>query len=267
MNKLSVFLKGLVIGGTMTVPGVSGGSMAMILGIYERLISSISSFFKQVKENLTFLSIFLVGSFLGMFLFANSLLNLMETYPMPVRYFFVGTVAGGIPMIFKEAKVKKITWQSIVFLFIGIIAVSLIGLLPNNLFSIQNDGVLSLLLQMIGGFIIAIALVLPGISVSQMLLMLGLYEEVMEAISTLNVFGVLPLGIGIVAGILLTTKFLENAMKRYPQATYLIVLGFILGSLPELFPGFSVHLEQIIAFFAAVAGFFSVYIISLKENH
>lgn len=265
MNKLGVFLKGLLVGGTMTVPGVSGGSMAMILGIYERLISSISSFFKQIKENILFLSVFLAGSFLGMFLFANSLLNLMERYPMPVKYFFVGAVAGGIPMIFREAKVKKVTWKAIVYLLVGIVAVYIISLLPTGVFSAQNGGVLGILLQIVGGFIIAIALVLPGISVSQMLLMLGLYEEVMGAISNLNVLVIVPLGIGIVSGILLTTKFLESAMQRYPQATYLIVLGFILGSLSELFPGFSVSFEQVIAILTAVVGFFAVYTISKKE--
>jgi len=266
MNKLSVFLKGLVVGGTMTVPGVSGGSMAMILGIYERLISSISSFFKHIKENLIFLSVFLAGSFLGIFLFANSLLSLMERYPIPVKYFFVGAVAGGIPMIFREAKVKKITWQAIIYLIVGIVAVCLISLLPNGVFSAQTGGIVGILLQIVGGFIIAIALVLPGISVSQMLLMLGLYEEVMSSISTLNVLAILPLGVVIVTGILLTTKFLESALQRYPQATYLIVLGFILGSLPELFPGFSVSFEQIIAIFTAIAGFFTVYTISRKEH-
>lgn len=267
MNKLSVFLKGLIIGGTMTVPGVSGGSMAMILGIYERLISSISSFFKQVKENLTFLSIFLVGSFLGMFLFANSLLNLMETYPMPVRYFFVGAVAGGIPMIYREARVKKFTWHVVFYPVIGILVVWLISSLPTGLFSSQSSGgVLGILLQGLGGFIVAIALILPGISVSQMLLMLGLYEEVMTAISTLKVISILPLGLGIVAGILLTTKFLESAMRRYPQATYLIVLGFILGALLELFPGFAFSDIQVISLITAFIGFMVVYMISSKEE-
>jgi len=251
----------------MTVPGVSGGSMAMILGIYERLISSISSFFKQIKENLLFLSIFLVGSFLGMFLFAKGLLSLMEAYPMPVRYFFVGAVAGGLPMIYREAKVKKITWQAVIYPIVGIIAVWLISLLPSGLFSSQNSvGILGILLQALGGFVVAIALILPGISVSQMLLMLGLYEEVITAISTLNILGIFPLGLGIVAGILLTTKFLENAMKRYPQATYLIVLGFILGSVTELFPGFAFNFTQIISIMTAVLGFFAVYTMSKKED-
>ena len=264
-NKISVFLKGLIVGGTMTVPGVSGGSMAMILGIYERLISSISSFFKQIKENSIFLGIFLMGSFLGMFLFANGLLSLMEAYPMPVRYFFIGAVAGGIPMIFREANVKKATWKSIGYLILGIIIVSLIALLPNGLFSVNNSGFLGILLQIIGGFVIAVALVLPGISVSQMLLMLGLYEEVITAIGTLNILGILPLGIGVVAGILLTTKLLENAMKNYPQATYLIVLGFILGSLSELFPGFTGDVTQFISVITSVIGFFVVYMISKPE--
>lgn len=265
-RNISVLLKGLVIGGTMTVPGVSGGSMAMILGIYERLISSISSFLKNIKENLIFLSVFLAGSFLGMFLFANGVLKLMEAYPMPVRYFFVGAVAGGIPLIFKEAKVKKVTWSAIIYCIIGILAVWLISLLPSGLFSSQNSvGITGILLQILGGFIVAVALVLPGISVSQMLLMLGLYEEVMQAIRTLDLLSILPLGIGVVVGILLTTKFLESLMNRYPQPTYLIVLGFILGSIPELFPGFAFNFTQVISVVTAIMGFLAVYSISRAD--
>jgi len=262
-----VFLKGLIVGGTMTVPGVSGGSMAMILGIYERLISSISSFFKQIKENTIFLALFLAGSCLGIFLFANSLLRLMEAYPMPVRYFFVGAVAGGAPMIYREAKVKKFTWHAVIYPIVGILAVYLISLLPTGVFSAQNNaGFTGSLLQIVGGFIVAIALILPGISVSQMLLMLGLYEEIMGAISSLEILGILPLGIGIIAGILLTTKFLESAMQRYPQATYLIVLGFIFCSVPELFPVFSPSFTQLIRIVTAILGFLVVYMLSKKEG-
>mgnify|MGYP005776197081 FL=1 len=87
-NKLESFLKGMIIGGTMLVPGVSGGSMAMILGIYSRLVSSVSSFTKDKKGNFLFLVIFSLGGGTGMLLFARPLLSLIERYPMPMLYFF-----------------------------------------------------------------------------------------------------------------------------------------------------------------------------------
>lgn len=86
-NHILTALKGLIIGATMLVPGVSGGSMAMILGIYDRLISAVSSFMKNKKENLVFLLIFSMGGILGILLFANPLLQLIERYNMPMLYF------------------------------------------------------------------------------------------------------------------------------------------------------------------------------------
>lgn len=240
LQSLLVFLKGLWIGGTMTVPGVSGGSMAMILGIYDRLISAIASFRKDIKKNTFFLLKFAAGAVIGIVLFSKFVLEpLLNLFPMPVSYFFLGAVAGGVPMIYKTAGVKKFSAAAIIYPVIGIILVLLISLLPEGLFT-PHDGfsVGEFFLQMFGGAIIAFALILPGISVSQMLLMLGLYTELIAAINTANILPFIPLAIGILLGTVLCAKFMEKAMQKFPQQTYLIVFGFLLGSLPKLFPGF-----------------------------
>ena len=173
-NNFLTALKGLIIGGTMLVPGVSGGSMAMILGIYDRLISSVSSFMKSKKENLVFLVIFSLGGILGILLFANPLLQLIERYPMPMLYFFIGAVAGGIPLIVRQAGAKRLTWRIAGYVVLGLIAVSALGLLPPDLFNAENStGATGFLLLLIAGFVTAAALVLPGISVSYLLLLLA----------------------------------------------------------------------------------------------
>ena len=100
---ISTAAKGLIVGGTMLVPGVSGGSMAMILGIYDRLVSSVSSFTKQKKESFFFLTVFTFAALAGMMLFASPLLALIEAYTKPMMFFFLGTVAGGIPMMYQSA--------------------------------------------------------------------------------------------------------------------------------------------------------------------
>lgn len=86
-NMITTVIKGICVGGTMLVPGCSGGSMAMILGIYDRLVSSVSSFMKHKKESLCFLALFCVGGGMGMVLFAKPLLSLMERFEMPMLYF------------------------------------------------------------------------------------------------------------------------------------------------------------------------------------
>ena len=107
LDSFGVLLKGLVIGGTMLVPGVSGGSMAMIIGIYDRLISSVSSFMKHKRESLVFLLLFRAGAVAGLLLVARPLLGLIELYPLPAMYFFIGAVAGGIPLIFRQSGVRS----------------------------------------------------------------------------------------------------------------------------------------------------------------
>ena len=109
-NWLKIFLKGLCVGGTMLVPGVSGGSMAMILGIYDKLITSVSSFFACKKRNALFLLLFALGGGAGMLLFANPLLYLLERYPLVLRWFFIGAVAGSTPMMLKKAQIHSVSW-------------------------------------------------------------------------------------------------------------------------------------------------------------
>ena len=93
---ISTLWKGAVIGGTMLVPGVSGGSIAMILGIYQELISAVSSFRKQKKSNFLFLTVFCISAVFGMLVIATPISNLIDIFPKPTMYFFIGAVTGGI---------------------------------------------------------------------------------------------------------------------------------------------------------------------------
>ena len=265
-NNFLTALKGLIIGGTMLVPGVSGGSMAMILGIYDRLISSVSSFMKNKKENLIFLVIFSMGGILGILLFANPLLQLIERYPMPMLYFFIGAVAGGIPLIVRQSGAKKLTCRIAGYVILGLIAVSALGLLPQDLFNAENStGAVGFLLLLIAGFVTAAALVLPGISVSYLLLLLGLYDRTMSAISTLHLPFLLPLGIGLVLGIVLITRALERAMTAHPHPSYFIILGFLLGSVFEIFPGVPQGLSLPVCILTFAAGFSAIFFLSRME--
>ena len=261
------FLKGLLIGGTMMVPGASGGTMAIILGIYDKLVHAVSSFLKNIKENFLFLLIFAAGGALGAFLFANPLLKLIERYPMPTLYFFMGAVLGGVPLLIKQSQVKKFTWKIPVYILIGAAVVVLFALIPTGTFQFNADrGIDTYLYLGLAGFVAAVALVLPGISVSYLLLMMGLYDTTMQAISQLQFSFLIPLGIGLILGVLLTTKVLEKAMTRYPQATYLIILGFVFGSIAEIFPGIPQWPEILLCIVTLAAGFFIIQLLARKET-
>ncbi len=262
-SNLITTIKGLIIGGTMLVPGVSGGSMAMILGIYNRLVSSISSFNKNKKENILFLLFFVLGAGIGMILFAKPLLSLIEAYPKPVLFAILGIVAGGLPMIYKEANVINFSTKQTIYVLIGLFTVLGIGIIPTDLFTLSNiSGFSHTVFLLITGFIAAIALVLPGISVSYLLLLMGLYDKTMNAISTLDLLFLIPMALGVIIGILMITRILEKAMSEHPQPTYLIIIGFVLGSMATAFPGRPTGLEWIICIPLFIIGFYIIYTIN-----
>lgn len=228
----------------MLVPGVSGGSMAMILGIYQELISAVSSFRKQKKSNFLFLAVFCISAAFGMLAIAEPISHLIDLFPKPTMYFFIGAVAGGIPLVFREAKATAFSWKIPVYILLGGIIVSAITLLPVNTAGVQEgEGIQDFLFLFAAGVIAAVALILPGISVSYLLLLLG----------------------GVI-GIILTTKLLEKVMTRFPQPTYLIILGFILGSVISIFPGFPSFSELAVCIATFSVGFVSIYLISRRQS-
>ena len=267
---------GAWIGGTMTVPGVSGGSTAMILGIYDQLIGAVNGVLKKDKrkQSLVFLAAFMLGAGAGLVLFAKLISMALEHFPLATGYFFLGTVIGGAPMIIRSANIKKFSPSVIALPIVGLIMALSIALIPEGLLEIRNETIgdllMSILIQLVGGVFIAAAIVLPGISFSQVLLVLGLHAPIMNALGNLDIvamLGFFPLAIGTAAGIFLVTSVIEKALSHHPTASYLIISGFILGSLPELMTqaGFPTGWNIPLCFFTAFAGFLTVFFISQRE--
>lgn len=261
-----ILIKGLVIGSTMTLPGVSGGSMAMVLGIYDRLLKHVSEITKYPKESLTFLLWFAAGAGSGAFLFSRGISWLLTTRAEGILcFFFLGAVSGGIPMILKSASVSRIRGREMICILTGILTALLIALIPQGIFAPGTENTpMHLLFQLAGGFIIAVALVLPGISASQMLYMLGIYESTLKAISSLDILALLPLAVGGILGTYLTARILEQLIKKHREDTFLMILGFMLASLPELLPGHLAQENLLFCVMALAAGFIGVYFVTLK---
>ena len=233
--QINVILKALWIGSTMTIPGISGGTMAVIVGIYEELISSINGLIKEPKKHLPFLLQFVLSACIGFVLFARLVTTLLESpkYGNIVKIIFVIIILTGIPFLYKKANIKALTLAHILYIFAGILIVISISSLPSELF-MEKEGLINLLIQLIGGIIIAIALVLPGISVSHMLYILGIYESVMHSVYTFHWFNLVPLLLGVVLGIFATTSILEKLLNKYPDKVYMTILGFVAASLTTL---------------------------------
>lgn len=258
------------MGSSMMIPGVSGGSMAMILGIYDRLIASIPALFKKKTfvESFKFLLVFVIAALAGILIVARPLDALISRYSIVIMYLFLGAVCGTIPMMVKKAHSEGFDFPSLIYIAIGILIVFSIDFIPEGIFNPSlNASFTDILIQLLGGVLVSIGLVLPGISTSYLLLVLGLYEPLLSALSNGEFLSLIPLVLGLLVGILALTKGLEIAMNRYPKITYMMILGFLLGSIREIYPGIPSSWSIIVAILLFILGFVVVYKLSLFEEN
>ncbi|NLU53309.1 MAG: DUF368 domain-containing protein [Clostridiaceae bacterium] len=235
-DDLSIILKGYIIGSSMSVPGVSGGTMAILLGIYDRLISSISNFLKDIKGNILFLLKVCIGAGAGICSLSFLIKWLLEHFPLPISMFFLGAVVGGIPALYKKTKESPLRISSGLYFLLGLITVISIGFIPEGSISISaGTGVTHYLMILLTGIVIALALVLPGISTSHMLLVLGMYDTMLTAITEFDIVFIGILGIATLIGVFLITKPIEWTLNRFPHQTYCMIIGFVIGSTSEIF--------------------------------
>ena len=262
MSRLGVILCGFITGSVMAVPGISGGSAAMVIGVYDDLLRAVSRCFSEPRRNIPLLLRFALGGILGLFLMAGAISWLLTTQAeVPVRVLFLGAVAGGIPAIFRKAGVRRLNASGLVLILSGAAAVLLLASFPEGLFTPGERGFADMALQFTGGMLLAAALVLPGISASHFLYMLGIYDAVMEKLSTLDLIPLLPLAAGTVLGIFLTARLIETLFQRHQAGTFLVILGFMLASLRELIPRGAEPWQILTGIPCILVGFVPVYFI------
>ena len=241
MEYVILILKGMIIGVANIIPGVSGGTLMITLGIYEQVIDTISHLFKNFKKNLKFIIPIGIGMVLSILLLSKLISFCLDKYPFPTTFFFIGLIIGGIPLLWrktKAAKGKLTNWLAFAITF-GIILLFTFLKSGNVEVSLDNLNFYNYLMLFVVGIISAATMVIPGISGSFVLMMLGYYEPIVNTIRDLTNFSLLshnlliliPFGLGIVVGIVLVAKLIEYLLNRYPVKTYYGVLGFVLASL------------------------------------
>ena len=275
-------IKGAIMGAANVIPGVSGGTMALVMGIYERLINSINQLnFNTLKKifitrdfksfakdtDLFFLISITVGIFVSIFSLSILLEFLFEKHKILVLSYFFGLIFASVFFVGKT--IKKYTSLSIFLFLIGfLIAGGMVFISPSS----SNS---SFLFLIISGAIAMCSMILPGLSGSFVLLLLGNYELIICAINDLNFSILIPFGIGALSGIILFAKFLQFIFKKFRNNTISLLTGFIFGSLIVLWPwklddinsnSFNyfipnLNLETFIAFALILLGALSVVII------
>ena len=239
------FLKGIAIGVANVIPGFSGGTMAVILKIYERLIGGFSLIAKKPLKAIKDLWAILLGLAVGIILAIVTIVKLLELFPLPTIVFFIGLVLGALPDIFKEY--KKGREFKYIDLFSFVIALAIIIGLPFITSASKEVTTIDfglLLVLFIMGAISASAMIIPGVSGSMVLMIFGYYFLVFESIDNFmsaivdfnfdnilfNFWILLSFGIGCIAGILLISKLISFLFQKYPKVTYAFILGLLVAS-------------------------------------
>lgn len=265
-----LMLKGIIIGIGKIIPGVSGSMLAISMGIYQKLIDSVNNFFKYPRDNFKFLFKITIGLIISMVFFSNIILDCLNKYYLITTFFFIGLIIGGFNDI-KQNTNKKYNYIAIIFF----ILITLLGFINiDNEVNITNS-ILNSLYFIFIGFIDALTMVVPGISGTATLMMLGAYEKVISMYS--NIFNIsilldnlkilIPFIIGMVLGLISTVKLIQFLFKNYKEKTYSAILGFSISTIVLMFikclNSFYTLFDLIIGFILLFIGIF----ITKKINH
>lgn len=259
MNKILGYLKlilcGIVFGIANVIPGVSGGTMLVVFGVYDQLTEAISGV-KAIIKNIVFLLFLGIGAGVGILGFAALIKYLFENYGVQTNMYFIGLILGSVPMIFHmgtaEKKVRPLCLLPLI-LAMGLV----IGLTVLNGYMEANDlipaaetvegfSVFVTVKLLICAFVAAVAMIIPGLSGSFVMMLLGVYNTVINAIQikALNFYVIIPVAVGVILGVILGAKLISTLIKKYKLMVYSAIMGLVIGSVYAILPsGFGFNLQ------------------------
>lgn len=254
-NSISLIVKGIFIGVANIIPGVSGGTMAVSLGIYDKLISSITNLLKDFKKSIAFLFPLLLGAGLGIVGFSYLIEYLLSHYPLPTALAFIGLIFGGLPVMWKGLRAKqteagmckfRLRIQDIIVFALFLALAAGLPLMKESTDTMQtlqvNPGNACMLF--FGGIIAAATMVVPGVSGSMVMMILGFYYGVLNLITgffdSLFAFDIkacfvacgllIPFGVGIIIGIFIIAKLIDYLFEKHGVLTYAAIFGLVAAS-------------------------------------
>ena len=279
MKFLFDILRGAAIGIANVIPGVSGGTLAVSMGIYDKIISSVTGLFRHFKKSVITLLPYGIGMVVGLLGLSFIIEFLFARYPLPTVLLFIGLILGGVPALWQRVKGRKIGAMG-VFLFVFFFA--LLVLLPIIAGEERTDLVLTpdivtIIKLFFVGVIASATMVIPGVSGSMILMSLGYYAPILSSITDFvravldfNISAALaecallvPFGIGVLVGIFAIAKLIEFLLSRFETYTYCAVLGLVAASPISIFTAFKMPAPSVLILVlspvALVAGFASAY--------
>lgn len=248
---LKYFLCGIVFGTANVIPGVSGGTMLVIFGVFDKLTDSISGI-KKIIGNIWFLITFGVGAGAGILLSAKVINKLFAAFAVQTNLFFIGLILGGIPLIYKLGTAEKKVKPSCAIPFIIAMAV-VIGLSvmeKMNIFTlgaseaVTGFDVVFSLKMLVCAAVAAVTMIIPGISGSFVMMLLGVYQTIIGALESFNLYIIIPFAIGALLGIVFGAKLISVLIRKNKLMVYSALMGLVVGSVYAILPeGFGFNLQ------------------------
>lgn len=227
------FVKGMFIGSGFILPGVSGGALAAIFGIYERIIGFLAHITRNFKENVLFFLPVGLGGLTGIFILSFAVSFLLGSYASIILWFFVGCIVGTVPALWNEAGKKGRSKREIIILTISFIAATIFLWKGASLFTEVPQNTWT---WMLAGFLIALGVIIPGLSPSNFLIYMGMYKAMADGFKTLDLSVIIPIGIGGVITVLSLSKVIDYIFsKAYPQLFHFI-MGVVFASTIMIIP-------------------------------
>lgn len=258
---LKTIFHGVLIGIANIIPGVSGGTMAVVLGIYDKVITSISGFFSKSIKRDYFFYLFQIGlgAILGIFLFSNLISFFLEFYMQVTHFFFLALIIGSFPAVYTSHSNMNLDSKKIISFILGFLLVLSLWFFPTQTIVLQPGAALSIYLKLfliLSGAIATGAMVLPGISGSFILLLIGSYGLILSAVSELNFEVLMYVSVGAMLGLVLFSKLISWSLKRFPALTYYFIMGLMMASIFKIWPGFPsgiVVIQSVLSFVFGLA--------------
>lgn len=257
MNYILLALKGIAIGIANAVPGVSGGTIAVIVKIYDKLLEAITPNIKKLIKNLPFLIPVGIGMLLGVLAAAKLLGFLFDEYNVPTQMFFVGVVIGSMPMIYKECTTeKKLSAVCIAPFAAGILVMAAMAFLsPAESAASGSLDLAGGIMLFVSSVLAAIAMIIPGISGALIIKVLGAYDTVIGALNSFDFPILIIVAVGVVLGIFIAAGVISMLLKKFRRGTYCLISGLIIGSVPSIFPSnFAFDAQGIIGIVMLIIG-------------
>lgn len=227
------FIKGMFIGSGFILPGVSGGALAAVFGIYERIISFLAHITKNFKENVLFFIPVGLGGLTGVFVLSFAVSFLLGEFETIMLWFFVGCIIGTIPALWKEAGKKGRGTKDYVIIAVSFVLGFLFLWKGSSLFGTVDQNFFT---WMIAGGLIGLGLIVPGLSPSNFLVYMGMYKAMADGFKTVDMGVILPIGIGGLVTVLSLSKVMDWVFSHYYAPMFHFILGIVFASTVMIVP-------------------------------